>query len=90
MPLIFVSLMSMIFVFFTTLKVANVCYRYLLLLIPVFLLQEESQHFITLENLDQKIQEVLDSPPISFNFAIDSSGQKVQPKTDPKKTAETL
>ncbi|XP_028833621.1 small ribosomal subunit protein mS26 [Denticeps clupeoides] len=37
-------------------------------------LQEESKNFITLENLDQKIEEVLDNPK-NYNFAIDREGR---------------
>ncbi|XP_078534961.1 small ribosomal subunit protein mS26 [Lissotriton helveticus] len=37
-------------------------------------LQEEVKHFITPENLDQKIEEALDSPK-TYNFAIDKEGR---------------
>ncbi|XP_005998716.1 28S ribosomal protein S26, mitochondrial [Latimeria chalumnae] len=40
-------------------------------------LQEEAKNFITLENLDQRIEEALDDPK-SYNFAIDKKGRIVK------------
>ncbi|GAA6110579.1 28S ribosomal protein S26, mitochondrial [Tachysurus ichikawai] len=40
-------------------------------------LQEEAKNFITLENLDQRIEEALDSPK-NYNFAINKEGQVVK------------
>ncbi|XP_056151203.1 28S ribosomal protein S26, mitochondrial [Lampris incognitus] len=40
-------------------------------------LQEESKHFITMENLDQRIEEALDNPK-NYNFAIDKEGRVVK------------
>ncbi|XP_066535921.1 28S ribosomal protein S26, mitochondrial [Hoplias malabaricus] len=40
-------------------------------------LQEEVKNFITLENLDQKIEEALDNPK-NYNFAVDKEGRKVK------------
>ncbi|KAI4891243.1 hypothetical protein NFI96_034648 [Prochilodus magdalenae] len=40
-------------------------------------LQEEAKNFITLENLDQRIEEALDNPK-NYNFAIDKEGRKVK------------
>ncbi|XP_056327287.1 28S ribosomal protein S26, mitochondrial [Danio aesculapii] len=40
-------------------------------------LQEEAKNFITLENLDQRIEEALDNP-INYNFAIDKEGRVVK------------
>ncbi|KAF4090244.1 hypothetical protein AMELA_G00049580 [Ameiurus melas] len=40
-------------------------------------LQEEAKNFITLENLDQRIEEVLDNPK-NYNFAIDKEGRVVK------------
>ncbi|XP_051508076.1 28S ribosomal protein S26, mitochondrial-like [Myxocyprinus asiaticus] len=40
-------------------------------------LQEEAKNFITLENLDQRIQEALDNPK-NYNFAIDKEGRVVK------------
>ncbi|KAG9338159.1 hypothetical protein JZ751_027027 [Albula glossodonta] len=40
-------------------------------------LQEEAKTFITLENLDQRIEEALDNPK-SYNFAIDKEGRVVK------------
>ncbi|KAJ0062951.1 hypothetical protein NL108_012021 [Boleophthalmus pectinirostris] len=37
-------------------------------------LQEEAKHFITMENLDQRIEEALDNPK-NYNFAIDKEGR---------------
>ncbi|KAM9477306.1 small ribosomal subunit protein mS26 [Clarias gariepinus] len=37
-------------------------------------LQEEAKNFITLENLDQRIEEALDNPK-NYNFAINKEGQ---------------
>ncbi|KAJ1212248.1 hypothetical protein NDU88_007555 [Pleurodeles waltl] len=37
-------------------------------------LQEEAKHFITPENLDQRIEEALDNPK-TYNFAIDKEGR---------------
>lgn len=39
--------------------------------------QEEAKNFITLENLDQRIEEALDSPK-NYNFAINKEGQVVK------------
>ncbi|XP_026547063.1 28S ribosomal protein S26, mitochondrial [Notechis scutatus] len=43
----------------------------------VLQLQEESQHFITLENLDQRIEECLNQTQ-NYNFAIDKDGRIVK------------
>ncbi|XP_026166527.1 small ribosomal subunit protein mS26 [Mastacembelus armatus] len=40
-------------------------------------LQEEAKNFITLENLDQRIEEALDNPK-NYNFAIDKEGRVVK------------
>ncbi|KAM9354099.1 small ribosomal subunit protein mS26 [Pholidichthys leucotaenia] len=40
-------------------------------------LQEDAKNFITLENLDQRIEEALDNPQ-SYNFAIDKEGRVVK------------
>lgn len=40
-------------------------------------LQEDSKNFITLENLDQRIEEALDNPK-NYNFAIDKEGRVVK------------
>lgn len=40
-------------------------------------LQEDAKHFITLENLDQRIEEALDNPK-NYNFAIDKEGRVVK------------
>ncbi|XP_008277165.1 small ribosomal subunit protein mS26 [Stegastes partitus] len=40
-------------------------------------LQEDAKNFITLENLDQRIEEALDNPK-NYNFAIDKEGQVVK------------
>lgn len=40
-------------------------------------LQEEAKNFITLENLDQRIEEALDNPK-NYNFAIDKEGRTVK------------
>lgn len=41
------------------------------------LLQEEAKNFITLENLDRRIEEALDNPK-NYNFAIDQKGRVVK------------
>ncbi|XP_061843647.1 small ribosomal subunit protein mS26 [Nerophis lumbriciformis] len=43
----------------------------------VLQLQEDAKNFITLENLDQRIEEVLDNPK-NYNFAIDKEGRAVK------------
>lgn len=40
-------------------------------------LQEDAKHFITLENLDQRIEEALDNPK-NYNFAINKEGRVVK------------
>ncbi|XP_028994062.1 28S ribosomal protein S26, mitochondrial [Betta splendens] len=40
-------------------------------------LQEDAKNFITLENLDQRIEEVLDKPK-NYNFAVDKEGRVVK------------
>lgn len=40
-------------------------------------LQEEAKHFITLENLDQRIEDALDNPK-NYNFAIDKEGRVIK------------
>ncbi|KAM4723789.1 small ribosomal subunit protein mS26 [Anableps anableps] len=40
-------------------------------------LQEEAKNFITVENLDQRIEEALDNPK-NYNFAIDKEGKVVK------------
>ncbi|XP_038135391.1 28S ribosomal protein S26, mitochondrial [Cyprinodon tularosa] len=40
-------------------------------------LQEEAKNFITLENLDQRIEEALDNPK-NYNFAVDKEGKVVK------------
>lgn len=47
----------------------------LTLCIPLF--QEEAKDFITLDNLDQRIEEALDNPK-NYNFAIDKEGRIVK------------
>lgn len=39
--------------------------------------QEEAKNFITLENLDQRIEEALDNPK-NYNFAVDKVGRVVK------------
>lgn len=39
--------------------------------------QEEAKNFITVENLDQRIEEALDNPK-NYNFAIDKDGKVVK------------
>lgn len=41
------------------------------------LFQEEAKNFITLENLDQRIEEALDNPK-NYNFAINKEGKVVK------------
>lgn len=41
------------------------------------MLQEEAKNFITMENLDQRIEEALDNPQ-NYNFAIDKEGRVVK------------
>lgn len=41
------------------------------------LLQEEVKNFITLENLDQRIEEALDNPK-NYNFAINKKGSVIK------------
>ncbi|XP_062901214.1 28S ribosomal protein S26, mitochondrial [Mobula hypostoma] len=43
----------------------------------VLQLQEEAKNFITLENLDQRIEEAMDNPQ-NYNFAIDKEGRIVK------------
>ncbi|XP_038554291.1 28S ribosomal protein S26, mitochondrial [Micropterus salmoides] len=43
-------------------------------------LQEDAKNFITLENLDQRIDEALDNPK-NYNFAIDKEGRVVKQTT---------
>ncbi|XP_036981346.1 28S ribosomal protein S26, mitochondrial isoform X2 [Acanthopagrus latus] len=40
-------------------------------------LQEDAKNFITLENMDQRIEEALDNPK-NYNFAIDKEGRVVK------------
>lgn len=40
-------------------------------------LQEDVKNFITLENLDQRIEEALDNPK-NYNFAVDKEGRVVK------------
>ncbi|XP_077439776.1 small ribosomal subunit protein mS26 [Vanacampus margaritifer] len=40
-------------------------------------LQEDAKNFITLDNLDQRIEEVLDNPK-NYNFAVDKEGRVVK------------
>ncbi|KAM9787700.1 small ribosomal subunit protein mS26 [Syngnathus typhle] len=40
-------------------------------------LQEEAKNFITLDNLDQRIEEALDNPK-NYNFAVDKEGRVVK------------
>ncbi|XP_034531074.1 28S ribosomal protein S26, mitochondrial [Notolabrus celidotus] len=40
-------------------------------------LQEDAKNFITLENLDQRIEEALDNPK-NYNFAVDKQGRVVK------------
>ncbi|XP_027857434.1 small ribosomal subunit protein mS26 [Xiphophorus couchianus] len=40
-------------------------------------LQDEAKNFVTLENLDQRIEEALDNPK-NYNFAIDKEGKVVK------------
>ncbi|KAK2826709.1 hypothetical protein Q5P01_020923 [Channa striata] len=40
-------------------------------------LQEEAKNFITMENLDQRIEEALDNPK-NYNFAVDKEGRAVK------------
>ncbi|XP_029315864.1 small ribosomal subunit protein mS26 [Cottoperca gobio] len=46
----------------------------------VLKLQEDAKNFITLENLDQRIEEALDNPK-NYNFAIDKSRRVVKKTT---------
>lgn len=46
----------------------------MLTLVPVLLTQEEAKHFITPENLDQRIEECLNNPR-NYNFAIDKEAR---------------
>lgn len=41
------------------------------------LFQEEAKNFITLENLDQRIEEALDNPK-NYNFAVNKEGRVVK------------
>lgn len=43
----------------------------------LFLQQEDAKNFITMENLDQRIEEALDNPK-NYNFAIDKEGRVVK------------
>ncbi|XP_075905648.1 small ribosomal subunit protein mS26 [Nelusetta ayraudi] len=45
--------------------------------VEVSQLQEDAKNFVTLENLDQRIEEALDNPK-SYNFAIDKEGRVVR------------
>ncbi|KAI3367417.1 hypothetical protein L3Q82_026274 [Scortum barcoo] len=45
--------------------------------LDILKLQEEVKNFITLENLDQRIEEALDNPK-NYNFAIDKKGSVVK------------
>lgn len=40
-------------------------------------LQEDAKNFITLENLDQRIDDALDNPK-NYNFAVDKEGKVVK------------
>ena len=42
----------------------------------VLFAQEESHEFITIENLDEKIQEAIDNE-INYNFALSYTGDKI-------------
>ncbi len=53
------------------------CSQILIWLCTFRLLQEEAKNFITLENLDQRIEEALDNPK-NYNFAIDKKGRIVK------------
>ena len=46
---------------------------------PVYcgVFQEDAKNFITLENLDQRIEEALDRPR-NYNYAIDREGRVVK------------
>ena len=46
---------------------------------PVYcgVFQEDAKNFITLENLDQRIEEALDKPR-NYNYAIDREGRVVK------------
>lgn len=46
-------------------------------LLIVTVSQEDAKNFITLENLDQRIEEALDNPK-NYNFAIDKEGRVVK------------
>lgn len=42
-----------------------------------FMFQEEAKDFITMDNLDERIEEALDNPK-NYNFAIDREGRVVK------------
>ncbi|KAG7266130.1 hypothetical protein CRUP_016378 [Coryphaenoides rupestris] len=44
----------------------------------VMQLEEEAKNFITLENLDERIEAALDGPPSNYNYAIDREGRVVK------------
>ena len=41
-------------------------------------LQEESASYITLDNLDEKIEAALDAPVVDYDFSLDRSGNVVK------------
>lgn len=42
-----------------------------------FMFQEEAKDFLTMDNLDERIEEALDNPK-NYNFAIDKEGRVVK------------
>jgi len=42
-----------------------------------FMFQEEAKDFITMDNIDERIEEALDNPK-NYNFAIDKEGRVVK------------
>ena len=43
----------------------------------VDLVQVESENFITLENIEEKVAEAFETPIIDYNFSIDRNGNKL-------------
>lgn len=46
-------------------------------------LQVESDNFITLDNLEEKVNEALDAPVVDYNFSIDRNGKQYRFPKDP-------
>ena len=47
-----------------------------MVILDCYFCQEQSYGFITIENLDEKIQEALDYE-VDYNFALSSDGKKI-------------